>query len=89
MILCKCYVIFKVLRERKCLSVNMYVTHPVFPEQSWKKFTEPELNVANFWITDSIPHAREIVNHPPFKVISLAQSLVDSLLSFDILKYTQ
>ena len=67
----------------------MYVTHPVFPQESWRKFTDPQLNIANFWITDSIPHAHEIVNHFPFKLITLAQSLVDSLLSFDILKYTQ
>ncbi len=67
----------------------MFVTHPVFPKESWRKFTESDLNIANFWITDSIPHANDLIKHSPFKLITLSDSIVDSLLSFDILKYTQ
>ncbi|CAK8680056.1 unnamed protein product [Clavelina lepadiformis] len=78
---------------RKCIEtlsangaakVSAYVTHPVFPQDSWKKFThngclENLVKLDTFWITDSIPHANEISNHQPFKLLSLAWSVHDVL----------
>lgn len=66
--------------------MSIFVTHPVFPGQSWKRFTpeSSQLEFANFWITDSIPHALEIVKHPPFKLISLCSMIADSLLHYDL-----
>ena len=66
----------------------MYVTHAVFPNKSWRKFTaeDSDLGLSNFWITDSIPHAIDICQHKPFKLLSLAQDLVDALLAYDLLK---
>jgi len=32
-----------------------------------------------FWITDSLPHASELSKHKPFKLLSLAESIVEAL----------
>jgi len=73
----------------KCVSA--YVTHAVFPNDSWKQFLHTESAVGdagvrfeNFWITDSIPHAADIGQHPPFKMLSLASVIADALLSYDL-----
>lgn len=64
----------------------MFVTHAVFPNKAYEKFKDVSLGIKNFWITDSLPQAYEIVQHEPFKLISLGESVVDSLLTYDILK---
>lgn len=74
----------KVLRAGGATDISCYVTHAVFPNESWKKFIEPELNVQNFWITDSIPHAHQIGQHAPFKLLSLADVIVDVLWGYDL-----
>lgn len=78
------------LIEGGALSVSAYVTHAVFPNDSWRKFltsatedkTTPKLD--NFWITDSIPHARDIAKHRPFALLSLAPVIADVLLGYDL-----
>jgi ribose-phosphate pyrophosphokinase len=74
----------KVIEAAGASSVSAFVTHAVFPNQSWKKFTSSEHKFANFWITDSIPHAREISKHEPFRLLGLAPIIADSLLGFDL-----
>lgn len=76
----------KVLLEGGAKCVSAYVTHAVFPKNSWTKFTTSEEKVAfkNFWITDSVPHALEIAEHPPFKLLSLGSVIADALLSYDL-----
>ena len=64
--------------------MSAYVTHPVFPEQSWKRFTDCEVKFENFWITDSIPHAREIAVNAPFKLLSISAVIADVLLGYDL-----
>ncbi|KAF9612838.1 hypothetical protein IFM89_004248 [Coptis chinensis] len=75
----------KVLAAHGATKVSAYVTHGVFPKQSWERFLhkneeESEKAFANFWITDSCPHtATTIANRAPFEIISLAGSIADAL----------
>ncbi len=46
-----------------------------------------ELAAHNFWITDSIPHGKDIEEHPPFKLLSLADIIADVLLGYDLCQY--
>lgn len=74
----------KVLQKKGALSVNAFVTHAVFPNESWKAFTDGEVKLDNFWITDSIPHAKMIAQHRPFKLLSLCDAISETLLSYDL-----
>ncbi|CAC5385169.1 Ribose-phosphate pyrophosphokinase 3, chloroplastic,Ribose-phosphate pyrophosphokinase 3, mitochondrial,Ribose-phosphate pyrophosphokinase 4 [Mytilus coruscus] len=75
----------KALLEKGAKSVSAYVTHPVFPNDSWKRFVDSDVKFENFWITDSIPHAREICNHPPFKLLSLCEPIAEMLMGYDLM----
>jgi ribose-phosphate pyrophosphokinase len=76
----------KVLQERGAASISVFVTHPVFPEDSWKTFLpgESEVLFAKFWVTDSLPRAKDLEGKPPFHVLSLCDVIAD-LLSYDLL----
>ncbi|XP_074656414.1 uncharacterized protein LOC141909723 [Tubulanus polymorphus] len=82
----------KAVLDRGAKSVSAFVTHAVFPNESWKRFTTESNTGAdavkfdNFWITDSIPHAAEISKHPPFKLLSLGDVIADILLGYDLLR---
>jgi ribose-phosphate pyrophosphokinase len=77
----------KVLQERGAASISVFVTHPVFPEDSWKNFLpgESEVLFAKFWVTDSLPRAKDLEGKPPFHVLSLCDVIADSLLGYDLL----
>ncbi|XP_065661161.1 uncharacterized protein LOC136084663 isoform X2 [Hydra vulgaris] len=70
----------KVLKDSGALSVSAYVTHAVFPKDSWKRFTKTDL-FETFYITDTIPHAREISKHRPFKLLSISKIISKILQS--------
>lgn len=75
----------KALQSRGAKAISVFVTHPVFPKESWKQFTAAgEVQFANIWITDSIPHSVELAQHPPFKLLSLSDVIADSLLGYDL-----
>lgn len=75
----------KVLLDGGAECVSAYVTHAVFPKDSWTKFTaSAKVAFKNFWITDSIPHALEISQHPPFKLLSLGSVIANALLCYDL-----
>ena len=65
--------------------VSAYVTHAVFPHQSWKRFargSEPEGDVpfAHFWCTDSCPlTVRDVEDVQPFKILTLARPIAEAL----------
>jgi len=68
--------------------ISCYVTHGVFPNKSWQKFTlesDPEVKFDHFWITDSIPHSIDICKHPPFQLLSLCDVIADRLLGYDLI----
>lgn len=72
----------KVLAAHGASKVSAYVTHGVFPKQSWERFVHKneEKGFAYFWITDSCPlTVKAIANKAPFEVLSLAGSIADAL----------
>lgn len=77
----------KALLEKGAVKVSAYVTHPVFPNNSWQRFVNSDVKFENFWITDSIPHGREIAKHKPFKLLSLCESIAEMLMGYDLLPY--
>ncbi|GAA0151853.1 nucleotide kinase [Lithospermum erythrorhizon] len=74
----------KVLAAHGAAKVSAYVTHGVFPKQSWGRFLHNTENSKNafacFWITDSCPlTVKAIEDKAPFEVLSLAGSIADAL----------
>ncbi|XP_010932113.1 ribose-phosphate pyrophosphokinase 4 [Elaeis guineensis] len=75
----------KVLATHGAAKVSAYVTHGVFPKQSWERFLQngsegSPNNFTYFWITDSCPlTVKTIANSAPFEVLSLAGSIADAL----------
>ncbi|XP_078149188.1 ribose-phosphate pyrophosphokinase 4-like [Carex rostrata] len=75
----------KVLTAHGAAKVSAYVTHAVFPKQSWSRFLATNSDgsgslFAHFWITDSCPvTVKAIENRAPFEVLSLAASIADVL----------
>ncbi|XP_038973585.1 ribose-phosphate pyrophosphokinase 4 isoform X2 [Phoenix dactylifera] len=75
----------KVLAAHGAAKVSAYVTHGVFPKQSWERFLQNSSeglvnSYAYFWITDSCPlTVKAIGNRAPFEVLSLAGSIADAL----------
>ena len=78
------YLLLQALFSHGATHVSAYVTHPVFPKNSWQRFTECDVKFENFWITDSIPHAKQIAQHPPFKLLTIADVIADVLLGYDL-----
>lgn len=78
---------FQACMEKGAVKISCFVTHAVFPNESWKRFTVdsgPEVAFDKFWITDSLPHSREIGDHAPFEVLTLADVIADRLLGYDL-----
>tara|TARA_B100000003_G_scaffold104743_1_gene93809 strand:- start:1893 stop:2918 length:1026 start_codon:yes stop_codon:yes gene_type:complete len=70
----------KVLRREGASAVSAYVTHGVFPNESWRRFTDPAAGFANFWITDSCPQTVNACSGvSPFDVLKLAGSIAHAL----------
>ncbi len=66
------------LHEAGAGSVSAYVTHGVFPQESWKSFLGQGFE--HFWITDSCPEtARQVDGTGPFEVLSLAGDIIRNL----------
>ena len=75
------------LRSGGATNISAFVTHAVFPKDSWKKFTGDEpLLFDHFFITDSIPHATEIAKHEPFRLLSLAGIMSQILFHCDTIR---
>ena len=68
------------------VKVSAYVTHAVFPKESWRLFVGCDVQFEKFYITDSIPHAIDIAKHAPFQLLSLCDSISEALLGFDLLQ---
>ncbi len=74
------------LKVQGASKVSCYVTHAVFPKGSWKRFVDCDVAMENFWITDSLPHARDICRFNPFKLLTIADCIGDTLLGYDLLQ---
>lgn len=58
------------LRDAGAERIGAYVTHGVFPENSWEKFLDAGFH--RFWLTDSCPKTVDAVEGKgPFEVLSL------------------
>lgn len=79
----------KAIRAAGAVSVSIFITHGVFPAESWKKFIDGDVQFENIWITDSIPHCLDIAKHKPFKLLTLSQMIADSLLGYDLVSEAQ
>lgn len=71
---------------RGAKEVSAYVTHGVFPEESWKRFTNAKpgtVNFSKFFITNSCASMADLLHDKaPFEVLSLGQMCVDILLRY-------
>lgn len=76
----------KVLKEAGAASVNAYVTHPVFPNDSWKLFNKGGDRACfdKFWVTNSIPTVS--ANLPEddgvFEILDLTDLIINDLDHF-------
>ena len=65
--------------------MSAYVTHGVFPNGTWQRFTAAGTDAGNpgfkyFWISDSCANtAAALVNVEPFEVLSLAEPIAAAL----------
>ncbi|WVZ73957.1 hypothetical protein U9M48_022205 [Paspalum notatum var. saurae] len=77
----------KVLASHGAAKVSAYVTHAVFPKNSYERFMAsnsagPGDQFAYFWITDSCPHTvKAIGQRPPFETLELVPS-INAVLAF-------
>lgn len=66
--------------------VSAYVTHAVFPEESWRRFAKEAgtpTGFKHFYVTDSCPTTADALHdQKPFHVLSLAQSLLDAIQTY-------
>lgn len=63
-----------VLLANKAAAVSAFVTHAVFPQESWKRFTPDQFR--HFYTTDSCPTVAKVLKgKAPFEVFTLASSI--------------
>jgi len=75
----------KVLKEAGALSVNAFVTHAVFPKESWKRFAlgGDRACFDKFWVTNSIPTVTDYLpNDGIFEVLDLMETIINDLDHF-------
>jgi len=68
------------LWEGGAAKVSAYVTHAIFPKDSWRRFLGEERGFDKFYLTDSCPsRTGQLDGHAPFHILSLAPSVTDAL----------
>lgn len=72
------------LLQHGAAKVSAWVTHAVFPQESWKRFIEPKPDqFYRFYTTDSCPETTNIIkDKAPFVVLPLAPSIVENILKY-------
>lgn len=73
----------KALKGYGAKRIHCYVTHGVFPNQSWRKFVNksPEDSFETFWVSDTIPRVRKLSDYSPFVVINAFGSVPSPVLT--------
>lgn len=73
----------KVLKEAGALSVNAFVSHAVFPKESWRRFTKGGDRACfdRFWVTNSIPTVTERLptDDGIFEVLDLMELIINDI----------
>ena len=76
----------KVLKEAGAASVNAFVSHAVFPGQSWKRFNKGGDRACfdKFWVTNSIPTVTDElpVEDGVFEILDLMDLIINDLDHF-------
>jgi phosphoribosylpyrophosphate synthetase len=76
----------KVLKDAGAASVNAFVTHGVFPNQSWKLFNQGGSRACfdKFWVTNSIPTVTDTLptKDGVFEVLDLMDLIICDLDHF-------
>ena len=76
----------KVLKEAGAASVNAFVSHAVFPKESWKRFNVGGDRACfdKFWVTNSIPTVTDKlpVKDGIFEVLDLMNLIINDLDHF-------
>jgi ribose-phosphate pyrophosphokinase len=67
----------KELAAQGAKRVSCYVTHGVFPDESWKRFLDS--GIERFWVTDSCPAVSVLQRMGPFEVLSLDEAIAKIL----------
>lgn len=74
------------LLDAGALSVNAYVSHAVFPKESWKRFNKGGDRACfdKFWVTNSIPSVANAlpVEDGIFEILDLKGIIIDDLDHF-------
>ena len=74
----------KTLKEAGALSVNAFVTHAVFPSESWRRFAKGGDRACfdKFWVTNSMPSVTKCLpleDDGIFEVLDLMDLIIDDL----------
>jgi len=70
----------KELLSHGAAKVSVFVTHGVFPNRSWERFLDAGFE--KVWITNSCPTTAAAVDREgPFEIVSLAESIVQEIMS--------
>ena len=73
----------KLLAKLGALKVSAYVTHGVFPGNSWERFTSSGAGgqgFSKFFLTDSCPQtAKAVEGIEPFEILSLSRPIAEAL----------
>mmetsp|Transcript_26817 Transcript_26817/g.37757 ORF Transcript_26817/g.37757 Transcript_26817/m.37757 type:complete len:329 (-) Transcript_26817:68-1054(-) len=74
----------QVLLQHGAAKVSAYVSHAVFPQESWKRFIkESPDQFSCFYTTDSCPEVTNIIkDQKPFRVLKLAKNLGEVILKY-------
>lgn len=76
----------KVLKDAGAATVNAFVSHAVFPNESWRRFTKGGDRDCfdTFWVTNSIPTVTDLlpVQDGVFEVLDLMDLIINDLDHF-------
>ncbi|CAF0735287.1 unnamed protein product [Adineta steineri] len=66
------------LLQNGATNVSAFVGHGIFPNESWRKFlhsNNPRVHFHTFYVTNTYPNTQNLIDQPPFKVLSIARIL--------------
>lgn len=67
------------LLQEGAVAVSAFVTHGVFPKESWRRFVGSRFK--HVWMTDTLPAtAAQVAGHTPFEVLSAAPVIAECIM---------
>lgn len=78
------YECVNLLKHSQVKSVGIMVTHPVFPNDTWKRFVD--IGLRFFYVCNTVPETTaKLQGVSPFTVISIAEPILNLVTSFNTL----